>query len=142
MADRENIEWATPYLKQLIQGIATRFPSKKIHLVAHSLGNLALFKTVIDLHESRYFGDNWPIGELVLLAPDYDREIFMNETASILAAVPSRVSLYVSSDDIPLMASAQVFHYPRRVLRSQQGNHRGSPLVNQPGNRGSRSPHP
>ena len=113
MADRENIEWATPYLKQLIQGIATRFPSKKIHLVAHSLGNLALFKTVIDLHESRYFGDNWPIGELVLLAPDYDREIFLNETASILAAVPSRVSLYVSSDDIPLMASAQVFHYPR-----------------------------
>lgn len=113
MADRENIEWATPYLKQLIQGIAQRFPTRKIHLVAHSLGNLALFEAVIDLHESQYFGDSWPIGELVFLAPDYDREIFLDTTALQLAKVPSRKSLYVSSDDIPLMASAQVFHYPR-----------------------------
>ncbi|MGA1204605.1 MAG: alpha/beta hydrolase [Opitutales bacterium] len=110
VSDIDNVEWAEPRLCQLIHSIRERFPEARIHVLAHSLGNRAMIGTLLS-----FLGSDtpWPFGEIVFLAPDIDRDTFIHETGPALAKSPSRLTLYVSSRDFPLMASAQVFHYPR-----------------------------
>lgn len=113
LSDMENVDWSEPLLRDLIRLVAENLPGTKIHIIAHSLGNRAVFKSVTRLGEDPEFLASWPIGDLVFMAPDYDKARFVEETAIQLQKLPSRMSLYVSARDFPLMTAAQVFLYPR-----------------------------
>ncbi|NDV60988.1 alpha/beta fold hydrolase [Puniceicoccales bacterium CK1056] len=113
LADVENLDWSVPALRDLIEGMGERFPHTRLHLVAHSLGNRALLQLLAELLQNDQEADRLPIGQLVLIAPDFDRDIFMRDVAPELHRLPFRKTLYVSSEDFPLMASGKVFQYPR-----------------------------
>jgi esterase/lipase superfamily enzyme len=113
LSDLENVDWSEPKLRQLIITLVKSLPQAKIHIVAHSLGNRALIQSLIELREESDLVKKWPFGELVLLAPDFDKARFVEETSRHLQYIPSRITLYVSDRDFPLMTAAQVFQYPR-----------------------------
>ena len=113
LSDMENVDWSEPLLRHLIRRIAETLPGTKINIIAHSLGNRAVFETLIKLSHDKDFLQSWPMGEIVFMAPDYDRARFVEDTSLQLQNLPSRISLYVSSRDFPLMTAAQVFLYPR-----------------------------
>jgi len=113
LADIENLDWSEPALSDLIRLVSRSFPGARIHLIAHSLGNRALINTLSELVRAQPDLSGSSIGEIVFMAPDFDREIFINSIAGQLAAIPARKTLYVSAEDFPLMTSARLFQYPR-----------------------------
>jgi len=120
LADLENLEWSAPQLSHLVEQVAARVPGARIHLVAHSLGTRALVRTLTEIADGQLDLDDCTLGEIILFAPDFDREIFIQEVAPRLKAISARKTLYVSSEDFPLIASAAVFQYPR-LGDSRQG---------------------
>lgn len=111
--DEENIQWAQTNIELFLTDFAQKSQSKNIYLIAHSMGNRALTRAYIavinknpDL-KSRFT-------EIILAAPDIDADIFKRDIAPAMVKTGTPVTLYASSEDIPLKASKK-FHggYPR-----------------------------
>lgn len=113
IADAENLEWSTPSLRQLIATLADRFPGIRLHILAHSLGNRALVRILSEISDAGTAPGDCAIGQVIFIAPDFDRDIFMRDVAPVLGGMPFHKTLYVSSEDFPLIASAAFFQYPR-----------------------------
>ena len=113
VADLENLRWSEPELLRLIELLHRKFPDSPIHIIAHSMGNRALINTLVKLQRRYPEPADWPLGDIVFIAPDVDRDIFMRDTTIQLQNIPSRKTLYVSGKDFPLFASATVHQYPR-----------------------------
>ena len=112
IADETNARWAIPHLEGVLRLLGSRPRAGPVHLLAHSMGSRLLLDTLTRLHrvEKRR---RWPFGEVVLLAPDLDREIFVRDTRPELGGIRSRISLYVSAQDPAMAASEVVNIYPR-----------------------------
>jgi len=123
LGDRTTIEWSAPNFYAFLQELATQTKVETIHVVAHSMGNQAFLKAFMKLLEDQDLTTNWKFGEIVLVAPDVDRGIFERDIAPVIVQADSRITLYVSSIDVPLMASKSVNLYPRL------GDAREAPLI-------------
>jgi len=76
-------------------------PKKKLFVVAHSLGN----QIVVDaLQQAALSNIRLNISELVLAAPDVDKDVFMSKAAQI-KSVAGKITMYASSEDKALLAS-------------------------------------
>lgn len=104
-ADKGNADWSTPYLTRFLLQLIHELPGYSIDIVAHSMGNRVLLNALLDIQSQYSFVSRWPFNNIVMLAPDVDRGLFLEQTAEQLKPIPSRFSLYVSDDDFPLMAS-------------------------------------
>ena len=97
--DYDRNQWTTEHLKDFIQDVVNALAEGRVlHLVAHSMGNRALLDALVraDLPERR-------LGQLIMIAPDVDSEIFKDE---VLRSGPfRRKTLYVSSHDLALRAA-------------------------------------
>ncbi len=113
VADATSIKWSTPHLRAFLEELSRFSGVETIHLVAHSMGNRALVDALIQLIARPNKDEKWKYGEVVLIAPDIDREIFERDLAPKLVQSESRITLYVSARDIPLLASKAVNAYPR-----------------------------
>ena len=102
VADLENMNWSKPQLLDLIILLNKRFPDSPIHIIAHSMGNRALLDILPALRQRFPEPGTWPLGEIVLIAPDYDRDIFIRDVADFLETIPSRKTLYVSAKDFQI----------------------------------------
>ena len=111
--DTTSIDWSTAHLRAFLEDIARQTNAQTIHVVAHSLGNRGFVNAFIDVLKNPDITNNWKFGEIVLVAPDLDRQIFERDIAPIITKVPSRITLYVSAIDIPLLASKTVNLYRR-----------------------------
>jgi len=112
-ADRTAIDWSTPHLQTFLETLAADTGVDTIHLMAHSLGNRALLKVLANLTDTKLSNPGWNFGEIILVAPDVDRAIFKRDYAPLLVKMDSRVTLYVSSIDVPLSVSRKINRYPR-----------------------------
>ena len=114
--DVSNMQRSASHLRDLLADLATNTEFEQVHVIAHSLGNQglmqALSRPASTGHETP--ADAWSLGQIALVAPDLDAEQFRLETAPWLYRTGSRVTLYVSQLDIPLLASA-VVNQGRRV---------------------------
>ena len=113
LTDLENLDWSQPELQNLISLVARSFPGARIHLMAHSLGNRALIRSLTRIATGRLDMQDCSLGEIIFMAPDFDRAVFMTDVADFLDLIPARKTLYVSAEDIPLMTSTRLFQYPR-----------------------------
>ncbi|MEJ2179139.1 MAG: alpha/beta hydrolase [Gammaproteobacteria bacterium] len=111
--DTTTIDWSTAHLRAFLVDIARQTNAQTIHVVAHSLGNRGFVNAFIDVLKNPAITDTWKFGEIVLVAPDLDRQTFERDIAPIITKAPSRITLYVSSVDVPLWASKTVNLYPR-----------------------------
>ncbi|MGB5677679.1 MAG: alpha/beta hydrolase [Gammaproteobacteria bacterium] len=111
--DLNDVEWTVPQFRDFLKQLAKQHDLDTIHLAAHSLGNRAFLRALIQLLDETELTTDWKFGEIILMAPDVDRDIFERDFAPVLAQTPSRVTLYVSSVDIPLRISRSVNLYSR-----------------------------
>lgn len=111
--DTTSIDWSTPHLRKFLEEIALQTKVETIHIVAHSLGNRGFINAFVELLNNPSIQGDWKFGEIILMAPDLDRQIFERDIAPLITESPSRISLYVSAVDVPLWASKTVNLYPR-----------------------------
>lgn len=108
--------WAqrtVPHLQQFLTEVAERSGAEKIHLIAHSMGNRALVDALEEMAEDlERDGGRPPFNQVVLSAPDIDREVFLRVADEILPTA-QRVTLYASSQDQALKVSRQFNGFPR-----------------------------
>jgi esterase/lipase superfamily enzyme len=76
---------------------------KKLLIVAHSLGNQVL---VDALQQAALSQTKLDISELVLAAPDVDRDVFLSKESQV-KSVAGNITLYASSTDKALLASSK-----------------------------------
>lgn len=113
LSDLENLQWSLPAFRDLTRLLTREFPRARIHIIAHSMGNKALVDMLLNPQLDIANASPWPLGELVFIAPDIDRDLFQRDIAVQLQAIPSSRTLYVSGKDFPLVASATFYQYPR-----------------------------
>ena len=106
--DEANIEWARLNMKNFLKDYLTRTEADDIYLVAHSMGNRGLTKALIELmNDNPELKDK--ITEVILAAPDIDADVFRRDIApQMVKKIAKPITLYVSSDDLALIASRKV----------------------------------
>jgi esterase/lipase superfamily enzyme len=118
--DETNITWSTPHFQRFLTLLSQNSGAKRIHIIAHSMGNRAVCDALKALSYDP--SNSVKFNHLVLAAPDIDAETFQ-ELAATLQGLAARVTLYESSKDKALFASKTI-----------HGNARaGEPLLIIPG---------
>ena len=99
--DRESAEFAVPHLAQTFRLLSTEVGKKNIYIVAHSMGNQVLVNALLASALSKA---NLTITELVMAAPDVDKDVFGTKVDQI-RSVAKNITLYASAADKALLAS-------------------------------------
>jgi esterase/lipase superfamily enzyme len=108
--DQADIEWSVPLLAGLIGQLGDRIGKANVQVVAHSLGSRGVIFALQRLAVERV--ERPAIGHLVLLAPDFDSQTFVDLLPG-LASLTGGITLYASNKDAPLRLSHQLSGYPR-----------------------------
>jgi esterase/lipase superfamily enzyme len=117
--DEKSIPLTVENLKRFLFEMAQRSGAKRVHLVAHSMGNRALLPALQQLEKEGSLKDMSQFRHVVLAAPDVDRDVFA-QLAKQIARPSNRLTLYVSSSDQALLVSHKLFHTQRRAGESAQ----------------------
>lgn len=110
VSDLVDVEWSVPLLADFISQLSERFGSKGVQVVAHSMGSRGAIFAFQKLEAEKI--EPPVIAKLVLLAPDFDSQTFVNILPGI-KAVAGHITLYASANDTPLKFSHQLSRYPR-----------------------------
>jgi esterase/lipase superfamily enzyme len=108
--DQADIEWSVPLLANTIGQLGELIGRENVRVVAHSLGSRGVIQALQRLSAGQ--GERLFIKDLVLLAPDFDSQTFV-ELMPDLRPLASGITLYASSNDTPLKLSRQLSGYPR-----------------------------
>jgi esterase/lipase superfamily enzyme len=107
--DEADLAWSVPEFADAIETMGERFGQGGFHLAGHSLGGRGV---ILALYEVANRNPGLRLGQLVLLAPDIDFDLFRKLLPRISPLVTG-ITLYVTEADRPLALSAQVHGYPR-----------------------------
>jgi esterase/lipase superfamily enzyme len=99
-SDRNEIEFSRYVIKQFLVDVAERVKAERIHVIAHSMGADATCRAIAELGERGKIFD-----QIILAAPDIDREVFRRQIAPRMTRTANRTTLYCSRNDLALMAS-------------------------------------
>lgn len=97
--DYDRNEWTIEHLREFIRELVNALPDGAVlHIVAHSMGNRAVLWALAGLNLPEQH-----LGQLVMLAPDVDAEIFKD---LVVHSGPfRRKTLYVSNHDLAIRAA-------------------------------------
>lgn len=107
--DEVDLYWSVPDLAEVISGMIDRFGQGNVDLAGHSLGSRGLVLALYEVASSR---PDASVGEVVLLAPDMDFDIFRKLLPRI-SPIARSITVYRASSDKALAASEQLHGYPR-----------------------------
>jgi esterase/lipase superfamily enzyme len=102
MADEEAVKSAVLHIRNFLIDVATRSGAKKVHIVAHSMGNRALLDAVQGIRDRELPGVQF--GQIFLAAPDVSVPLF-KQLADKYPELSERTTLYISDKDMALAAS-------------------------------------
>jgi esterase/lipase superfamily enzyme len=108
--DQADVEWSVPFLADLLTQLGARVGPANVKLLAHSLGTRGALFSLRRLAADS--SERPAIGELVLLAPDFDSQTFVDQLPRLTPLVGG-ITIYASSKDAPLKVSRQLSGYPR-----------------------------
>jgi esterase/lipase superfamily enzyme/acyl carrier protein len=98
-SDREDITWSVTHIEQFFNDVLTRTRAKRVHLIAHSMGNQGLIDA-LNTMALRRGGNGPPLFEnIILSAPDFDAELFQQQIAPNSISLARRWTLYTSKKD-------------------------------------------
>ncbi len=100
--DRESATQAEPYLKEFLELLVRKTGARSVSVIAHSMGNLPLLNVLRELGPALPEGVRF--NELILAAPDVDRDVFANLAAAI-RPYGRGITLYCSANDRAMNAS-------------------------------------
>lgn len=105
--DEAAVGWTVAHLEKLLLDLHERGQAKKLHIIAHSMGNRALVgaleRLILRVPSSR----DW-LGQVVLAAPDVDGGELSNRYLPTIVPSVQRVTLYTSSNDKALIVSSAI----------------------------------
>jgi len=110
--DENNVEASIQDLKHFLANLKQNANAKRIHLIAHSMGNRALTEAIKEMGATA--NGEPQFNEVILAAPDMDAKAF-RDIVPQMAIAAQRITLYASSRDRALGVSRD-FHggdYPR-----------------------------
>ena len=109
--DIRNAELSVAHIQAFLTQLAARTGVHTIHIIAHSMGNRVVMKALATMPASDS-AHSFRVRELALMAPDIDAAEF-RRLATALKSSADRVTLYASSGDAALKASATLAGYSR-----------------------------
>ena len=104
--DRESAGQSEPFMRDFLNLVVKETGAKAVSVIAHSMGNEPVLQVLKDLKRSK--PDGVVISQIILAAPDVDRDNFENITKEI-KGLAKGVTLYVASNDRALGISRR-FH--------------------------------
>ena len=111
--DEANVRWSTPHLERFLAALRDRSGAKRVHLVAHSMGNRALTEALQRLRGKGATDAKPVFSEVVLAAPDLDADTFREDIAPAILGAAERTTLYASTHDKALLVSRGLHGAPR-----------------------------
>lgn len=112
-ADEVSIKWATPHIEEYLRMVALESGAKTVHVIAHSMGNRGVTAALNNIAKSESLNLKNKFQQIILAAPDIDKDIFVRDIFPRLSKLPARITLYASSRDKALIASKEFHQYPR-----------------------------
>lgn len=107
--DERTAEWCEEDVMDFVTVVAEQSGARRIHLIAHSMGNRVLTGVLRRLAYSAKRSETIPkFNEVILTAPDIDAETFKSTIAPRIAGVAERFTIYASENDVALKASALI----------------------------------
>jgi esterase/lipase superfamily enzyme len=107
--DEDSARLSDVYLREFLDRILAQSGAERVHLIAHSMGNVPLLKALAKLAQDPARPQN--LGQIILAAPDVDWREFHGIAASIFATklvTKDFATLYASSADRALQKAAEV----------------------------------
>lgn len=99
-SDRNEIGFSQYVIRQFLVDVAERVNADRIHVIAHSMGADATCRAIAELGDRGRIFD-----QIILAAPDIDRDVFRLQLAPRLARTANRTTLYCSRNDRALQIS-------------------------------------
>ncbi len=113
VADMTSADFAKEHVLEFVEKIAHDSGAKKVHLIAHSMGNRIVTDVLKNLSEQSRYREVPKFNQVILAAPDIDARTFKYEIAPKITQA-DRITIYASSNDKALKAS-QLVHQGRRL---------------------------
>jgi esterase/lipase superfamily enzyme len=111
VGDKDSSVASVPSFKRFLVELSRRSGAERVHVIAHSMGNLALVQALSQLQ--RELGPSAPhFRQVIMAAPDVDRRMFEGIAAEVQQSA-DRITLYAASNDRALGASEQLHGDPR-----------------------------
>ena len=104
-SDREDATWSVQYLENFLLELKEKSLTKKIHLIAHSMGNQVLLGA---LHQLKLKNADELFESVILAAPDYDSELFRDQVGPGILSLAKNWTIYTSENDAALEISSKV----------------------------------
>ncbi|QDT93107.1 alpha/beta hydrolase [Gimesia algae] len=108
--DGRTAQWCEENVTLFIEAIARESGARKIHLIAHSMGNRVLSRALKNISQKLALSqETTPLfNEVILTAPDIDAQVFKDSIAPHIVQTAERFTIYSSSEDLALKASRVV----------------------------------
>jgi esterase/lipase superfamily enzyme len=103
-ADEDSARISVARLKPFLELVVKDSGAKNVHVIAHSMGNQVVLRTLEALARER---PQVRFNQIVLAAPDVDRDEF-EQIAKGVSTMAEGVTLYASSTDVALNVSKRV----------------------------------
>jgi len=113
LTDRTSLRWSEKHLAQFITDLVEKGDTRRLTLVAHSLGAEGLTQALVEIIGVDQLARWHVIENLVLMAPDIDLAIFQRDIVPGLIAAGIPTTVYASAADWALITSTTVNGYPR-----------------------------
>lgn len=106
--DRDNAVTAANHLKVVLEKVVEQTGATKIHLIAHSMGNVVLLDALEKIKLSQVNASNLKFAEIILHSPDVSKNRFSQQMAAI-KGMGSAATLYASQSDRALNLSSWIW---------------------------------
>ena len=116
--DEQNAEVSIPALREVLEDLAARSGAKRVHIIAHSMGNRVLAGALRNMDSTVESRNKGVFRELVLAAPDIDSRVFQSQVLPHIVRNVQHCTLYASSRDRALLMS-RAFHNYQRLGETQ-----------------------
>ena len=118
-SDLETAAYSARNLRLLLKYLAEETEAGKIHILAYSAGTRVVTNAITQLRLIHFNYDRaalqrkLKIGNVILMASDFDRDIFRSLLADGFIDIPQRLTIYISKFDKALSFSNWFFSRPR-----------------------------
>ena len=123
MVDAASVQVSARHLAGFLEDLVARSGGKRLHIVAHSMGNRALTEA-LEIYALRHPQAADVFDQIIFAAPDVDSELFVLQT-EVFDRLARRMTLYTSDADLALSTSKKLHGNPRAGLVAD------APLVGQ-----------
>jgi esterase/lipase superfamily enzyme len=103
--DEDRVQLAVPAFKDFIKRVAKKGHFKKIHLIAHSMGNRLITSALLQLEHDT---TNLKLDQIIMAAPDVYADLFKLSFADAVVAKCNHITIYSAKNDWALLASKKL----------------------------------